>query len=347
MLSYPLNKLLKILYWESKDKMTATLCPCGSKKKYMQCCKVYHDGASPKNALQLMRSRYSAYVLNIPEYIVATTHRLSREFSENKSYWKRSISKFSQDFNFRRLEVLDFKEKNSFATVTFVVHLSQDGENATFTERSLFEKINGKWMYLFGVLAEGRDITLVIPQELKILPLAYYGDSVLKSNTETVKEISPEIKSLVNEMIWTMDIRDGAGIAAPQIHKSLKIFVIRAPLKPNQKDFEPNQVKVFINPKIFDQTKETCKMMEGCLSIPGIEASIERPKEITIEYTTIDGTVIKYRASGKEARVILHEYDHIEGILFIDRLNQEDRLKLEPKLKNLEKRILKANETVD
>src|ERR1700733_13250155 len=114
-------------------------CPCGSHKEYEQCCGIFHKGGKPENALQLMRSRYSAFVLNLPDYIIATTHPASPQYSDNKFSWRRAISQFCQNSYFHNLEILDFKERNTIATVTFTVYLSQKGQDATFTEHSFFE----------------------------------------------------------------------------------------------------------------------------------------------------------------------------------------------------------------
>lgn len=130
----------------------ANSCPCCSGKSYDECCKLFHEGAMPENALQLMRSRYSAYVLNLPDYIVATTHPANPHYSENKFSWKRSISQFSRNSSFEKLEILDFKENKTEATVTFTAHLSQGNRDATFTEKSYFEKKDNQWLYLDGQL---------------------------------------------------------------------------------------------------------------------------------------------------------------------------------------------------
>lgn len=127
-------------------------CPCCSMKEYDNCCKRFHEGSLPENALQLMRSRYSAYVLNIPDYIIATTHPANPQYSEDKFSWKRSISQFSRISSFHKLEILDFKENKALATVTFTAYLSQEAHEATFTERSFFEKINNRWLYRDGQL---------------------------------------------------------------------------------------------------------------------------------------------------------------------------------------------------
>lgn len=314
-------------------------CPCDSNKEYGQCCKIFHDGKLPENALQLMRSRYSAFVLNIPEYIIKTTHPASPQYSENKFMWKRSISQFSQHSSFEKLEVLDFKENNRVATVTFTAHILQGERDATFTERSYFEKINDRWFYRSGELAKGHAPNLVNTNQLRLLPLAYYGDPILRKVADPIPEITDDIKKLVEEMIETMDASSGVGLAAPQVHHSIKLFVIRTPIENEQGKYELGEVKVFINPRLSLPSVETWKAAEGCLSIPTLRADVERPKEITVEYRSIDGKIITERFSGWAARVVMHENDHIEGILYIDRLDPEEQSKLTPLLQSLEKRI--------
>lgn len=315
------------------------LCPCGSEQEYDQCCKVFHDGKQPENALLLMRSRYSAYVLNIPDYIIKTTHPASPQYSENLSAWKRSISQFSRNSIFHKLKVLDFKAKNTLATVTFTAYISKRSRDATFTERSYFEKINDRWFYRGGQLAQGYAPNLVASGELKVLPFAYYGDPILRKVADPITEITDDIRKLVGDMIETMDASEGLGLAAPQVHHSIKLFVIRTPIETEQDEYELGEVKVFINPKLSLPGEETWIASEGCLSIPTIESDVERPKEITVEYTSIDGNIITQRFSGWAARVIMHENDHIDGILFIDRLDPDEKSKLAPFLQNLEKRI--------
>ncbi|MBA3815177.1 MAG: peptide deformylase [Parachlamydiaceae bacterium] len=317
----------------------ANSCPCCSGRPYTACCRPFHRGVIPENAQLLMRSRYTAYVLNIPEYIVATTHPASPQFSDNKFSWKRSISQFSRNSTFQKLEILDFKENKALAAVTFTAYLSQDNRDATFTERSYFEKIDNHWFYRNGHLAQGYAPKLVNTGPLKVLPFAYYGDSILTKKAESIIEITSDIQKLVEEMIETLNACDGIGLAAPQVHHSLRLFIIKTPIETEQNKIETSEIKVFINPKLSLLSNETWKASEGCLSIPTIRASIERPKEITVEYTSIDGKLIKTGFSGWEARVIMHENDHIDGVLFIDRLDTEERLKLTPLLKILEKRM--------
>ncbi|MDX8430416.1 MAG: YchJ family metal-binding protein [Candidatus Algichlamydia australiensis] len=131
------------------------LCPCGSKKNYAYCCRPYHDGKLPESALLLMKSRYSAYARNLPEYIISTTHPENPHRNPNQDNWKRSIVAFSEGTEFERLEVLDFQERGNKATVTFTAYLLQDGKNASFTEKSFFEKIGERWLYQSGEVQLG------------------------------------------------------------------------------------------------------------------------------------------------------------------------------------------------
>lgn len=314
-------------------------CPCCSGKTYEQCCKPFHTGLAAENAVQLMRSRFSAYVLNLPDYIIATTHPGSPHYSNNKFSWKRSISQFSKNSSFHQLEVLDHKERDTVATVTFTAHLTQNGEDGTFTENSFFEKLNGRWYYREGTLEEGHAPNMVTIGQLRVLPLAYYGDAVLRKKADPIGKITPELEKLIEDMVETMDACNGMGLAAPQVHHSIRLFIIRPPVENEEGEYDPGKVTVFINPTLSLPSKETWKTAEGCLSIPAIRSEVERPSEITVEYTTLDGTKVKERFTGWQARIIMHENDHINGVLFVDRLNETEREKLAPILQSLEQRI--------
>lgn len=313
-------------------------CPCFSGKEYDVCCKPFHQGQLPSNALLLMRSRYSAYALNLADYLIETTHPASPQYTDNKFSWKRSISHFIKHTTFQKLEILDFKEKSTLATVTFTAYILQEGHDATFTEKSYFEKLRNRWFYRGGQLVQGYAPNLITGQ-FKLLPLAYYGDPILRKKAEEITEITPEIKKLVEDMIETMDVCDGVGLAAPQVHHSIRLFVIRRPLQIDEGHYDLGEVKVFINPTLSLPSEETWKASEACLSIPTIRSVVERPKEVTVQYTSIEGKSIQERVSGWEAKVIMHEYDHIEGVLFIDRLDPKEQARLAPFLENLQKRI--------
>lgn len=315
------------------------LCPCGSGESYEHCCRRFHRGDElPKDALQLMRSRYSAYVLNLPEYLVKTTHPASPYYMENKFAWKRSMSQRSQESTFKRLEILDFQEKGLLATVTFIAFVSKGDVDATFTEISYFEKFKGQWLYLRGQLTRGYAPEVVTEGPLKVLPLAYYGEPILQQEADPVVEIDASTKLLIEEMLETMKASSGIGIAAPQVHRSVRIFIAQPPVEYGEGKLGPGEIEVFINPKLSLPSDEMCQVEEGCLSIPTIRAMVTRPKEVTIEYTTIEGTQNRKRTSGWEARVIQHEYDHIDGVLFVDRLDPKERAALQQRLDRLKER---------
>lgn len=136
--------------WREQSMENEKPCPCCSGMNYSVCCEPFHKGNLPENALQLMRSRYSAYALNIPDYIIATTHPLNPKYSEDQLSWKQSVIHFSQSSSFLKLEILDFTENQNMATVTFTASISQSGRDASFTEKSYFEKVNNHWLYLEG-----------------------------------------------------------------------------------------------------------------------------------------------------------------------------------------------------
>lgn len=319
--------------------MMSKQCPCCSGISYEECCERYHKGESPENALQLMRSRYAAYALDLPQYIIDTTHPASPEYSENKFKWKKEISKFSQYSSFNRLEVLDFKEKDTIAVVVFRAQISQGARDVSFAEMSTFEKLDGRWLYRSGRTTEGDISTLPQIDPLKLLPLAYYGDPILRKKAEPVSEITDEIKTLVENMIHTMDVDRAMGIAAPQVHRSLRLFVIRVPIEEGNGTRKLGEVKVFINPTLSSPSSDTWEASEGCMSIPTVREDVSRPREITVEYTDLDGKTTTHRFSGWEAKVIMHENDHINGVLYTDRLDSKLKKKLEPILNNLKKRI--------
>ena len=156
-------------------------CPCGSQNAYEDCCKRFHDGLLPDNALQLMRSRYAAYALNLPDYIIKTTHPASPQYCDNHRPWKKKISEFSLNSQFEKLEILDFNERGHVATVTYVATLPQNNQDATFTEKSYFEKLKNKWLYRCGQLAEGHAPNLITNSQVRLLPLAYYGHPILRN----------------------------------------------------------------------------------------------------------------------------------------------------------------------
>lgn len=129
-------------------------CPCGSKKKYKKCCKIFHNGINPKNALELMKSRYSAYATNNPEYIINTTHKLNNEYVEQKWLWEENIKQFIKDTQFNSLDILEFIDGEDEAYVTFKANIAINEKDSSFIEKSKFLKVENKWLYLNGEISQ-------------------------------------------------------------------------------------------------------------------------------------------------------------------------------------------------
>ncbi|QOG12286.1 YchJ family protein [Arcobacter sp. FWKO B] len=125
-------------------------CPCGSGNKYKNCCLSLHKGALAKDALQLMKSRYSAYVAGDINYIIKTTHPDNKEYKQDLKEWKAEIKSFSDETEFVRLEVFDFIDGEFESYVTFRVSMKVDETYTFFTEKSRFVKVDNRWLYIDG-----------------------------------------------------------------------------------------------------------------------------------------------------------------------------------------------------
>jgi len=170
-----------------------------------------------------------------------------------------------------------------------------------------------------------------------ILPVVLYGQKILRTKCKEVRGITPEIRELVANMIETMDSKNGVGIAAPQVGVDLRLFVLRNYIE-KEGETELSAPTVYINPKIVSKSEETCVEAEGCLSIPGIREEVERPFAIVIEATDLEGNRFTEEVAGYNARVRMHENDHINGVLYIDRISPARKKKIAPILKEIEKK---------
>lgn len=168
-----------------------------------------------------------------------------------------------------------------------------------------------------------------------ILPIFTYGQPVLRKVASDIDENYPKLQELVANMFETMYNANGIGLAAPQVGLDIRMFVIDlAPLaedNPRFADFK----KVFINAEILSGSEETVSMQEGCLSIPGVNESVIRPAKIRIRY--FDENFVEHEEEYDDffARCIQHEYDHIEGVLFIDKLSGIRKQLIKSKLNNI------------
>lgn len=117
------------------------LCPCGNSIPYVFCCKLLHEGRPAMNALQLMRSRYSAYALEIPSYIINTTHQKNPHFSKNKRKWEMDIVLFCKQSQFHKLEIIDYQEEETKASVTFKAFISQGKKMLLFVKKAILKRL--------------------------------------------------------------------------------------------------------------------------------------------------------------------------------------------------------------
>ncbi|MCB9261484.1 MAG: peptide deformylase [Flavobacteriales bacterium] len=166
-----------------------------------------------------------------------------------------------------------------------------------------------------------------------ILPIRAYGDSILRKKCKTITKDYPNLQQLIADMFETMDESDGVGLAAPQIGLDIRMFVIDSSLMhENEKD---GIRKVFINAEMIDEYNDTWEFEEGCLSIPKIRENVARNGTIKLKFQDENFKTHEEIFDGLTARVIQHEYDHIEGILFIDHISALKRRLLKGKLADI------------
>lgn len=177
-----------------------------------------------------------------------------------------------------------------------------------------------------------------------ILPIIAYGDKVLRKKCIDIDKDYPNLDKLISNMRETMDNASGVGLAAPQINKAIRLFLIDTSpfaededLTTEEQTFLKNFDKVFINAKITKETGEEWVFNEGCLSIPNIREDVFRKDTITIEYLDENFKKHKDTLTGLAARVVQHEYDHIEGVLFTDLLSSLKKKLLKKKLEKISK----------
>jgi len=177
-----------------------------------------------------------------------------------------------------------------------------------------------------------------------ILPIVAYGDPVLKKKAKDIDKDYPKLEELINNMWDTMYNAYGVGLAAPQVGLPIRMFMIDpAPfaedeeLEEAEKKILMDLRKVFINPQIIEETGEEWAFSEGCLSIPEVREDVFRQPDITIEYYDENWEKHMETYSGLAARVIQHEYDHIEGVLFTDKLSSLKKRLIKGKLSNISK----------
>ena len=170
-----------------------------------------------------------------------------------------------------------------------------------------------------------------------ILPIYIYGSGVLRKECQEIDQSYPELGKLIEDMFTTMYASEGVGLAAPQIGKDIRLFVVDGTpfedVDPTAKDFK----KVFINPEIYEESEEEVLMNEGCLSVPGIHEDVYRPETIRSNYLDENFEEHDEELTGWPARIVQHEYDHLDGLVFTDRLSTIRKTMLRNKLNAMAK----------
>ena len=160
------------------------------------------------------------------------------------------------------------------------------------------------------------------------LEIHYLGDRVLRQPAKRIAKVDDSIRQLVKDMLQTMYSADGIGLAAPQVGVNKQLIVIDC-----EPDKPENPPLVLINPKITRYSSQTCNSDEGCLSIPGVYLEVNRPEAIEVSFKDEQGKPRKLQTTGLLARVIQHEMDHLNGVMFVDRVENEIALTEELKKK--------------
>jgi peptide deformylase len=171
------------------------------------------------------------------------------------------------------------------------------------------------------------------------LELAYLGNPILRKKCKPIASITDEIRLLVEDMVETLIAHNGIGLAAPQVKKNLRLFITAVPTELPDGEWEKGELLVFINPEIIKYSEQKEIRQEGCLSIPKLYGDVERPESIRIRATDLDGNFFEKEFNGLQARCCLHENDHINGVLYIDRIRGKERKDMEPKLREIKKRF--------
>lgn len=181
-----------------------------------------------------------------------------------------------------------------------------------------------------------------------ILPIIAFGDPVLKKKAVDITKDYPGLSQLIANMFDTMKNAKGVGLAAPQVGVSIRLFIIdAAPYIDDEQEKDEEGLKnfkrIFINAQVVEQNGELWKFNEGCLSIPTIREDVERKPELRIRYVDENFLPREESFKGVKARIIQHEYDHIEGILFTDRINPLRKRLLKRKLTDISKGDVEVN----
>ncbi len=152
---------------------------------------------------------------------------------------------------------------------------------------------------------------------MTILNIVTFPEKVLRAETEVVNKFDHELRALADDMVETMRVAPGVGLAAPQVGVSKKLVVVEFGSETDESF--PKQLYILANPEITERSEETVRGIEGCLSVPDLVGTVDRARVVTVKAQDVNGKPLKIRAEGWLARIFQHEIDHINGILYTDR----------------------------
>lgn len=186
-------------------------------------------------------------------------------------------------------------------------------------------------------------------QTAKSLPMCNYGNPVLREQSVPVEVVDAAVEELAASMLVTMDEQEGIGLAAPQVGQNIRMITLNVPLPNDTEDSPPfsntpgelvllNQMPmILINPQLSVFSEQLFEYNEGCLSMPGIRGWVVRPEFVQLDATTVNGATVAFRCGGLLSRCLQHEVDHLDGVLFTDRMEADDLAQLEGALNKLER----------
>ncbi len=172
------------------------------------------------------------------------------------------------------------------------------------------------------------------------LNLTYYGNPILRTKAASIAEITDEVRELAAAMVNWVNKHNGLGLAAPQVGHSIRLFVACFPEEEVDGTLtHGDKVYIYINPQLSNPTEEIWSRPEACFSIPGIYPEVVRPVGISVQAIDLEGNSFEQTLRGLPARIIMHENDHINGVLMIDRCSKQERKQWERALKTLSRRL--------
>lgn len=176
------------------------------------------------------------------------------------------------------------------------------------------------------------------------LDLAYIGHEILRKKTLPVQTIDQNLLDLIDSMKETVNLSRGLGLAAPQVGVQLSLFIACFPEQSLDGSIIPGPARAYINPKISDPSVETWIAEEGCLSLPKIYHDVERPVRITITAQNESGEWFSEQLTEWNAKIVMHENDHLNGVLFVDRISCGDKKRIHPEIERLKKHFRHHND---